>query len=111
MCLREQHAPCQEVLLGPTWPVSEVAQLSIQDVRLGFRDAKTTGEKPHTAGPVLERDDSAMGKAWVCSSPHLCRLRTSSTWRSLHVLQFLRQRLIAQLRAAMYITLGFALTV
>ena len=53
-CLQEQHVPRQEVLIGSTWPVSEVVQLSIQDVRLGFREAKAICKKPHTAGPVLE---------------------------------------------------------
>lgn len=37
----------------------------------GLHPEKATGngKKPHTAGPALERDDSAMEEAWVCSLP------------------------------------------
>lgn len=35
------------------------------------------GEKAHTAGPTLERDDSAMEEAWVCRIICLCCLGIS----------------------------------
>ena len=41
------------------------------EARLHVEKATGTGKKPHTAGPALERDDSAMEEAWVCSIPSL----------------------------------------
>lgn len=40
--------------------------------------ATGTGKKPHTAGPALERGDSAMEEAWVCSIPSVFCVSASS---------------------------------
>ena len=45
---------------------------------LPVENAIGTGKKPHTAGPALERDDSAMEEAWVCSTPNLSCVSASS---------------------------------
>ena len=56
----------------------------IREIHAGCK-AGLDGEKAHTAGPTLERDDSAMEEAWVCCS----HLLVFSWCLKLHVIMML----------------------